>query len=289
MRHVFLLDLAAVFVLLGCSVVGLVARTQDSTRPPPTALPGLTLPPEWTATPTITPRPNTATPTMQPASTSHPAASASPRTPAPTLTDATAAPNELDISSWQRIDTGHAYFWLPAGYQVADLGGLGDLRERFMVALVQGLSQGLQEMVGEGTPGPTPTMLSMEEMQAGFDIDFLMAADKTLGSAVFVVGEPAREGLGLADQLEDALHGIRGTREVLSRHVISSTEYPTARAIVIVRDSESGSVTQQAVYVIPADSRLYTFSYQTTPADFEALRPVFERSIASFQPHAASK
>ena len=288
MRHAFLLNLVAVFVMLGCSLVGLVARTTDSAPPPDTALPGLTLPPEWTATPTITPRPNTATPTMRPASTSHPVASASSRTPAPTLTDATAAPNELDISTWQRIDAGHAYFWLPAGYQVADLGGLGDLMELFMVALVQGLSQGFQEMAGEGTPGPTPTMVPMEELQAGFDIDFLMAADRDLGSAVFVVGEPAREGLDLAGQLEDALQGIQGTTEVISRHAIANAEYPTARAVVTVRDPESGSVTQQAIYVIQADGRLFTFSCQTTPADFETLWPVFERSIASFQPHAAS-
>jgi hypothetical protein len=289
MRHAFLLNLAAVFVLLGCSLGGLAARTQDGTVPPDTALPGLTLPPEWTATPTITPRPITATPTGQPASTSRPVASASSRTPAPTLPNATAAPNELDISNWLRIDTGHAYFWLPAAYQVADLGGLGDLMKLFMVALVQGLSQGFQDMVGEGTPGPTPTMVSMEELQAGFDIDFLMAADKNLGAAVFVVGEPAQQSLNLADQLEDALRGIKGTTEVLSRHAIANTEYPTARAIVIVRDIESGDVTQQAVYLIQADDRLYTFSYQTTPTDFENLWPVFERSIATFQPHAASK
>jgi hypothetical protein len=211
------------------------------------------------------------------------------RTPAPPLGHATAATGTLDTTGWKKIDSGHAYFWLPNTYEEADLGGLGDLMEIFMIAMVQGLSQGFQEMASEGTPGPTPTMMSMEEMRAGFDIDFLMAAEKDLGAAVFVVSEPETESPDIATQLDEAVQGVKGLQETLSRWVIDGARHPTARAIVTARDPESGILSQQAVYVIRAEGRTYTFSCQTTPAEFDRLLPVFERSVLSLEPHPPSE
>ncbi len=289
MRIHSLLCLAAAIAVSGCSLVGPGASgsaAQSTASPLP---PGQTLPPAWTATATSTPRPPTATFTPSPEATSRLPLEGVTRTPAPPLLHATAAAGTLDISGWKKIDSGHAYFWLPDTYEVADLGGLGDLMEIFMIAMVQGLSQGLQEMVGEGTPGPTPTMMSLDEMRAGFDIDMLMAADKGLGSAVFVVSEPESESTDIASLLDEAVHGVKGLEETLSRWAIDGFRYPTARAILTARDPESGMLSQQAVYVIQAEGRAYTFSCQTTPAEFDRLLPVFERSVESLEPHPASE
>jgi hypothetical protein len=280
MKTIRLACIAAAILLSGCSLGG--APAAPTATPPP---PGLTLPPAWTRTPTSAPRPPTST--APPAATAAPRASAEniTRTPAPPLERATAAAGSLEISGWKKIDTGHAYFWLPPSYEVADLGGLGDMMEIFMVALVQGLGQGFQELAGEGTPGPTPTMISMEEMRAGFDIDFLMAAAQDMGSAVFVVSEPDTDQPDMQALLDEAVQGVKGLREVLSRHLVEGAPYPMARAIVTAQDPESGAPSQQALFVIHAEERTYTFSCQTAPVDFESMLPIFERSALSLTPH----
>jgi len=272
--------MAAAILISGCSLGG--APAAATATPPP---PGLTLPPAWTPTPTFTPRPPPSTATLAPNATSSASAEDITRTPAPPLERATAAAGALDISDWKKIDTGHAYIWLPASYEVADLGGLGDLMEIFMVALVEGFSQGFQELAGEGTPGPTPTMISMEEMQAGFDIDLLMAAAKDMGSAVFVVSEPDTEQPDMEALLDEAVQGVKGLHEVLSRHLVEGAPYPMARAILTAQDPESGAPSQQALFVIHAEERTYTLSCQTAPVDFESMLPIFERSALSLTPH----
>ncbi|OGO46794.1 MAG: hypothetical protein A2Z30_03040 [Chloroflexi bacterium RBG_16_64_43] len=271
--------IAAVILLSGCSLGD--APTAPPTIPPP----GLTLPPAWTPTPTSTLRPPASTTTPAPTGTPRASSETSTRTPAPPLERATAAAGSLEIAGWKRIDTGHAYFWLPQTYEVADLGGLGDMMEILMIALVQGLTEGFQELAGAGTPGPTPTMMSLEEMRAGFDIDLLMAAEKDLGAAVFVVGEPVAGTPDLAALLDEAVQGVKGLREVKSRHLVEGAPYPTARAIVTAEDPESGSLSQQALYVVHAKDRSYTFSCQTSPADFASMLLVFERSALSLTPH----
>ncbi len=272
--------IAAAVLLSACSLGG--APAAPTATPPP---PGLTLPPAWTPTPTSTPRPPASTAT--PAPTAAPRASAEniTRTPAPPLERATASASAHDIAGWKKIDTGHAYFWLPQSYEVADLGGLGDMMEILMIALAQGLTEGFQGLAGEGTPGPTPTMMSLEEMRAGFDIDFLMAAAKDMGSAVFVVSEPDTDRPDMEALLDEAVQGVKGLREVESRYLLEGTPFLTARAILTAKDPESGAISKQALFVVHAEERTYTFSCQTTPEDFERMLPVFERSALSLTPH----
>jgi len=288
MRLSSLLCFAAAMAVSGCSLTGLGpsgSAAGDTASPLP---PGLTLPPAWTATATLTPRPPAPTSTPPPTPTSRAPVDGITRTPAPPLERATAAAGTLDTTGWQKIDSGHAYFWLPDTYEVADLGGLGDMMEILMIALAQGLTEGFQGLAGEGTPGPTPTMISLEEMRAGFDIDILMTAEKDLGAAVFVVSEPDAQEPDLAALLDEAVQGVKGLREVESRHLIDGAPYPTARAVVTAQDPESGSLSKQALFVVHAEDRTYTFSCQTTPTDFERKLPVFERSALSLEPHPPS-
>jgi hypothetical protein len=208
------------------------------------------LPPAWTATPTSTSRPPVSTATPVPSSSGRTSIESLTRTPAPPLIHATAAAAEFNLAGWQKIDTGHAYFWLPDSYEVADMSGLGDMMEILMVALVEGLSQGFQEMASEGTPGPTPTPLSLDEMRAGFDIDLLMAADKGLGSAVFVVSEPEGETTDLAVQLEDAVTDVKGLEQVLSRVVIDGAPFSDGSRWSPLVMQRSGALSHQAIFVI---------------------------------------
>ena len=258
---------------------GARAETQTPEAPGPI---GITLPPAWTATPTATVLPPTGTPTP----TSIP--KESPRemvgtlgTPLPTAIVLIAAPETTDRTSWKRVDVESAFFLLPASYEVVDMGPMGEAMVALMEVFAKGMVEAFSSLVTpEAGATPTPPFAELED----FSIDLLMAANPNGESAVFLVGEPRPENADLQTMLVKAVDDINGKTEVLSTELIEGHAYPMARAIVRVRDSETGKLSQQALYVILHGPRAWTLSCQSLTRDFESLLPVFDSVARSITP-----
>jgi hypothetical protein len=243
---------------------------------------GITLPPAWTATATATVLPPTGTPTP----TSIP--KELPReivgtlgTPLPTVIVQVSAPDTMDRTGWKRVEVKSAYLLLPANYEVVDMGPMGEAMVELMEVFAKGMVEAFSGLVTpEADASPTPPF---EELQ-DFSIDLVMAADPTGESAVFLVGEPRLEEADVQSMLVKAVDDIKGKTEVLSTELIEGHTYPMGRAIVRVRDAETGKISQQALYVMLHGPRAWTLSCQSLTRDFENLLPVFDSVARSLTP-----
>ena len=243
---------------------------------------GITLPPAWTATATasVLPPSETPTPTSIPKEL--------PReivgtlgTPLPTVIVQVAAPDTMDRTSWKRVEVKSAYFLLPANYEVVDMGPMGEAMLQLMEVFAKGMVEAFSGLVTpEAGASPTPPFAELQD----FSIDLLMAANPTGKSAVFLVGEPRPEGADVQAMLVKAVDDIKGKTEVLSTELIEGHTYPMGRAIVRVRDAETGKLSQQALYVILHGPRAWTLSCQSLTRDFENLLPVFDSVARSLTP-----
>jgi hypothetical protein len=186
-------------------------------------------------------------------------------------------------AGWHEIQSETASFWLPESYAVAELSEFGDLLEMMMVAMIQGFGDAFSSMVTAEPGAPTPTPLSMEEMQSAFDIDLLMAIDGDTQAVAFLLGEPLEAGTTLESQMASAIDGIKGPVQVQSYEVLIGSRYETARAIVKSWDVETGTQMSQLVYVFLTSRRAYSISYNTEATRFEELLPTFEQSAQSFE------
>jgi hypothetical protein len=186
------------------------------------------------------------------------------------------------LTGWHEIKSETASFWLPETFVVADLGGFGDLMELMMVGFTQGMLEAFSARVTVEPGAPAPTALSVEEMQAAFNIDLLMAVDETLQAAVFLSGEPSQPGTTLDSQIASAIDNIEGSPEIVSYEVYIGGQYETARAVVQSWNIESGAQVKQLIYVFLRGERAWTISYQSEPSKFDELLPIFERSAQTF-------
>ena len=238
-------------IALGCSgCLGRGPAPQNEAADSP-GTPAVRLPPAWTATPVpTTPAP---TPTAQPTS----APTEAPRL----LTNSrgTAIPTAVwleveqasSLEAWAQHDVGSASLWLPDTWQVADLGGLGEVMGVLMAGLAQGMVDAFGAMASPDEGG-TPSAESLKEMEAAFDIDFVMAADEQAKAALFLVGEPRPKDADLQDLLLKAISDNANEVAVEHTALVAGGSYPMARALLRIKDVESGQVSQQALYVILA-------------------------------------
>jgi hypothetical protein len=264
-------------VLLGLAAAACAIPGTNAAEPPTgggevVAGTGISLPPAWTDTPSPTVAPPTLTPTP---------------TPPFGLAWATPVPVDASYDGWVRLESKRAALWLPPDFEVMDLGGLGDV----MALMVYSLTEVMGQMAGElavqpGTPvagQPTPTLISLEELQETIVFDFVVAGSTSGEAALFMVGDPPKEGVDLGTAIEGALDSMEGEHSVETQHAISDRPYPMARLIVSSIDAKGGRVSKQLVYVFVIDGRSWSLTY-VAPADgFEELLPLFEQSAASFE------
>lgn len=275
---------------LACSVVTLMAALVSScsgavVAPPQGATPQVptpdkvTLPPAWTATPTVTTIP--ATPTPSP--TSHPAVLAARQTAAlwPPI-EVVAVGAGSDLTDWQTVKFETGSFLLPPTFALIDSGSFDDAIVRFMQAFAGELVEVIEGMM---TPVPgeaTPTPISLVDLDSDFGFDFLVAADPGGEASVFLVGAPLPEGFDLESMMTEAVGSVPGEVEVVSREIVGGAPRDTGRAFLRVRDPGSGTTEDEVIYIIVEDDRAWTLSFQAR--DIEAMFPAFETAALSLVP-----
>lgn len=275
--------LAAGLSLLGIVAFGCGGLSAGGDGPAEGGAAAITLPPAWTETPSPTIALPTETPTVTPPPTEAPRQLQTTQgVPLPTAVVVRLDGEEPDLSGWKRIDTKSAFFFVPESYQVVDMGELGEAMMLLMQVFAEGMVEAFSSLVTPA-PGGTATPVSLDEMSASLQFDLLMAADAGGGSAVFLVGEPRPTDADLQTMLLKAIEDNQNEVRVERTELIYGGRYPMARALLQVRDIESGQRSRQALYLIAGGDRLWTLSYQSDPEPFDGLLPIFERSALSLQ------
>ncbi|HSR49134.1 MAG TPA: hypothetical protein VLL77_14225 [Anaerolineales bacterium] len=260
---------AAILALLTVSLV-LVACAGPPPEPPPGTgqPPGIALPPEWTDTPVPTEPPPTLTPTI---------------TPPFGLAYATPVPVDREFDGWVRLESKSAALWMPPGFEGTDLGEFGDLMALMAYAMTEAMGEMASAFVTPVPGRPTPTIVSLEELQQTFRFDFVLAGSEADQAALFVVGNPPEQGLDLGKAMEEALDGFEGEVFVDDQNAIADRPYPTARLTVLVYDAETEQEGKHLLYVFVIDDRAWELNYAAPSERFDDLLPLFEKSAASFE------
>lgn len=255
----------AVTSLLALGLLLSACGPRPSPEPLPSAEPlGISLPPEWTATPSLT-----AAPTVTP-------------TPPFGLTWATAVPVGRALDGWVRVESKSASLWLPPGFEVADLGEFGDLMALMAYAMTEAMGE-MAAAFATPEPGrPTPTIVSLEELQQAFLFDFVLAGSEADQAALFLVGDPPQAGIDLGAAIQEAVDGFEGEVFVDEQYAIADRPYPTARLVIATYDAESGEGGRHLLYVFIIDDRAWELNYAAPEDRFDAMLPLFEESAASF-------
>ena len=239
----------------------------------------VTLPPAWTATPSATFVPATATSSP----TSPPAVLAARQTAAlwPPI-EVVAVGAGSDLTDWQTVKFETGSFLLPPTFALIDSGSFDDAIVRFMQAFTGELVEVIEGMM---TPVPgeaTPTPISLVDLDSDFGFDFLVAADPGGEASVFLVGAPLPEGFDLESMMTEAVGSVPGEVEVVSREIVGGAPRDTGRAFLRVRDPGSGTTEDEVIYVIVEGDRAWTLSFQAR--DIEAMFPAFETAALSLVP-----
>ncbi len=264
-------------VLLGmasaaCAIPGIGAAAPSTASVEVVSGTGIALPLEWTDTPSPTIAPPTLTPTP---------------TPPFGLAWATPVPVGTGYDGWVRLESKRAALWLPPGFQAMDLGEFGDLMALMMYAMTEAMGQMAGEIAAEfatPVPGrPTPTLVSLEELQQAIVFDMVMGGSEAEEAGLFLVGDPPKEGVDLGIAIQSALESIQGEKTIEAQHAIADTPYPMARLVLTSIDAESGRVGRHLLYVFVIDERAWSLTYVAPTERFEELLPLFEKSAASFE------
>jgi hypothetical protein len=232
---------------------------------------GVSLLPKWTDTPSPTVAPPTLTPTA---------------TPPYGLEWATPIAVDADCEGWVRHESKRAALWLPPGFETMDLGEFGDMMALMMYAKTEAMGRMEGEIASEFAspiPGrPTPTLVSLEEIQRTIVFDFVVAGSGE-EATLFMVGEPPKEGVALGDAIQGAFNSFKGGSTAEAQHVITGKPYPMARLVVSSVDPETGRMSKQLMYVFVIDQRAWSLTYVAPVERFGEFLPLFERSAASFE------
>lgn len=261
----------AAFALLALSLI-IAACTPAADLPPAPASPtepppGFALPPAWTATPPPTEAPPTPT-----------------RTPTPPAGLAWATPHPADdvYEDWTHYQGKSASLWLPPGFVVADLGEFGDMMALMAYAMTEAMGE-LAASLASPVPGrPTPTLVSLEELQRTLVFDLALAGNEAEDVGLFLIGEPPEEGVELEAVIESVIGGFEGEITIDAQHAILGRPAPTARLVVSGVDPETGRSVGHLVYVFVVNDRAWQLLYSAPAESFDGWLPLFEKSAASF-------
>jgi hypothetical protein len=196
---------------------------------------------------------------------------------------ATPVPVVADYDGWVRLESRNATLWLPPGFEVLDLGGFADLMAMMAYAMTDAMSQ-MASSIAPPAPGePVPTLVSLEELQAAFVFDFVLAADETEQAALFLVGEPPNPEIDLGLAIQGVLDGFKNEFTVDSQHAITGRSFPMARLVLSTVSEDDASPLKNLVYVFVRDGRAWSLDYGAPAERFSSLLPAFEKSAASFE------
>jgi hypothetical protein len=275
-------------IVLALLTLSLAACSGISSSPPieiaaprsEATLEAVEFPPTWTPT---------SIPTQVPA-TETPQASTNLATPGfsnsvPAINAATPVPASISIANWQKVEGATATFYLPRSFEVLDLGSEFGL---IMATLMTGLMEGMVDMVNElgeelGADPVTPTPMDMSELEAAFNIDFVLALEDNQKTSAFLFSEPLEETTSLEEQIQATLEEQENPFEVLSMDRVMDSSYETGRMNLRAIDSESGEPGYVLIYIILLDDRVYQLGYTTSVDRFEEMLPIFETSASSFR------
>lgn len=282
LRNIIGISVFGLIVLSACALAPADVSSQETgpniQDPPPAAA---TLPPMWTPTNTQPPV-STPTETLSPARETAQPLDLSPLVP---LVIVTPLPHNGDFAGWQRVETKLATFWLPASYEIIDLGdGFGELFGDFFEDFAVGMSELVGELSSElGGEGATPEPFNLDDLNSALEFDFIIATDNDLLTSAFLINQPREPGNDLEYQLHNALNGIEGDFTLFSLQAIEGAKYEMGRAILEVQDPELQMMGNVLMYVILGNDNVWTLSYQTASDKFDQLMPTFEKSADSFE------
>jgi len=282
LRNIIGTSLIGLMVLSACALTPADVRSQEAgsnLQDPPQA--AATLPPMWTPT-------NTQPPVSTPTESISPAQETAQPLDLDSLVPVvivTPLPHSGDIAGWQRVETKLATFWLPASYEIIDLGdGFGELFGDFFEDFAVGMGELVGELSSElGGDGATPEPLNLGDLNSAFEFDFLIATDEDILTSAFLISQPREPGTDLDFHLHDALNGIEGDFKLLSLQAIEGAKYEMGRALLEVHDPELKMMGKMLMYVILGEDNVWTLSYQTASEKFDQLLPTFEKSADSFE------
>lgn len=283
MKPITVLRLAASLSVAGMAATACGGSSIGGAVPTEASDAAITLPPAWTETPSPTIAPPTETATVTPIPTEAPRQLQTTQgIPLPTASVLSLNGTPPDLTGMKRVDVKSAFFFVPESYQVIDMGEMGEAMLLLMQVFAEGMIEAFSGLVTPA-PGETATPVSLDEMSASLELDLMMAADSAGSSAVFLVGEPLPSGVDLQAMLLKAIEDNQNEVLVEQTALVYGGRYPMARALLQVRDVETGQRSRQALYLVAGGDRLWTLSYQSDPGQFEGLLPIFERSALSLQ------
>lgn len=258
----------AIVTLFALSLIAACAAPMPPAPPGTVQPPGIALPPEWTDTPVPTEPPPTLAPTF---------------TPPFGLAYATPVPVDRAFDGWVRLESRSASLWMPPGFEGTDLGEFGDLMALMAYAMTEAMGEMASAFATPVPSRPTPTIVSLEELQQTFQFDFVLAGNEADQAALFVVGNPPERGIDLGKAMEEALDGFQGQVYVDEQNAISDHPYPMARLIVSVYEADTEQEVKHLLYVVVIDDRAWELNYAAPAERFDDLLPRFEKSAASFE------
>lgn len=192
-------------------------------------------------------------------------------------------PVDAAFNGWLRLESRHAALWLPPGFEVMDLGGFADLMAMMAYAMTGAMGEMASSIAPPAAGEPVPTLVSLEDLQAAFLFDFVLAANETERAALFLVGEPPKPDNDLGQAIRGVLDGFKNEFTIDSQHAVTDAAFPIARLVMSTVSEDDASPLKNLVYVFVRDGRAWSLNYGAPAERFDALLPAFEKSAASFE------
>ena len=279
---VWILVIILTFCMAACSEIGSVPRDDPGPQDNAPAIEGVELPAVWTPTMSPTPPPRTE---------SYPVSTEYQTTPLAAnhfeLTVATPMPVLFTTTAWQTVDGATASFMLPTSFEVLDLGSEFGM---LMAALMTGLMEGMMEVANElgeelGASSITPTPMDLGDVEAAFNIDFVLAMESDQKTSAFLFSEPLEEPSSLEEQMQAVLEDQDNPIEVVTQDRVMNASYETGRMSLLATDPDTGEQGHILIYVFLLSDRIYQLGYQTEVDRFHEALAVFETSANTFRIH----
>ena len=263
------------FCLAACSMGSPIPQDDPGARDRSPAIDAVELPAVWT--PTMSPTPPATTESSQSMTSSAPDHL--------DLVASTPIPASLPTTTWQKVEGATASFMLPTSFEVLDMGSEFGM---LMAALITGLMEGMMEVAVElgeelGAAPITPTPMDLSDVEAAFNIDFVLAMEDDQKTSAFLFSEPLEEPPSLEEQMQAVLDDQDNPIEIIALERVMNTAFETGRLSLLATDPETGERGQLLIYVILLPDRMYQLGYATEVELFDEALAIFETSASTFR------
>jgi hypothetical protein len=174
---------------------------------------------------------------------------------------------------------------LPTSFKVLDMGSEFGI---LMAALMTGLMEGMLEVASDlgeelGADPITPAPIDRGEVEAAFNIDFVLAMQDDEKTVAFLFSEPLEQSSSLEEQMQATLDEQDNPIEVVSIDRVIDSNYETGRMSLLATDSETGERGHVLIYIILLSDRVYQLGFTTTVDRYEEMSSIFETSASTFR------